>query len=110
LQKIPELDLAIAHHIGIRRAPFAILVKKILKHFLHILFLKIHRKHRDPDRVAHPSHILGIFLCRTAAEIIGVIPIFHKYADHVVASLLQEQRRHGRIDAPRHADDDPLPN
>src|SRR5207248_2446718 len=35
-----------------------------------------------------------------------ILPVLHEEGDHVVAGALGEQRSHGGIHAPRHADDD----
>ena len=100
-----ELDLAIAQHVGIRRAAGAILLQEVREHALAILAGEAHSVQRDAEPFADAARVLEV-LGGGAVAVFVLVPVAHEQALHVVALLLQQPRRDGRIDAAGHANDD----
>ena len=101
-QAIAELDLAVAQHIGIRRATGTILGKEISEHTVAVLRGEVHRVQLDAELRGDPSRILEIFR-RRAVALLVVVPVVHEQRLHVVAGPPQQQCRDGGIDATRQA-------
>ncbi|MNC31049.1 hypothetical protein D3C75_793570 [compost metagenome] len=106
VQEFPELDLAVAHNIRIRRPPGLIFIEEIGKDFIKVFLLEINGIVRNIDLLAYAAYILSIGLCRAYTELVGIVPVLHEDADDVIALLLEQKRCNGGIDSSRHADDD----
>src|SRR5690606_22263558 len=91
IQELPEFDLAVAHHIRIWRAAALIFFEKIGKYFIIVFLLEIDGIVRDIDLLTDAPYVLGVLLRRTAAELIGIIPVFHENADNIISLLLEQQ-------------------
>ena len=55
-----ELDLAVAQHVGIRRAARRVLAQKLPEDALAILGGEADAMQRDVERIAHPPRILEV--------------------------------------------------
>ena len=100
-----ELDLAIAEHVGVRRAAGAILLEEVREHALAVFAGEAHLVQRNAQLLADAARVLEVLGGRAVAVLVFV-PVAHEEPLHVVALLLQQQRGDGRVDAAGHADDD----
>ncbi|MNV84359.1 hypothetical protein D3C71_1782250 [compost metagenome] len=105
VQEFAELDLPVAHNVGIRRASRFVFIEKVSKHLVIVSFLKIYGIVRNINLLAYAADILGVGFRRAHTELVSVIPVLHKNPDHVIALLFQQERGNRGVDAPRHADD-----
>ncbi|GJM84223.1 hypothetical protein HMSSN139_67190 [Paenibacillus sp. HMSSN-139] len=106
VQKFAELDFPVAHDVRVWRPAPLIFFEEIGKYFIVILLLEVHGVVGDIDLFADAANVFGVRFGRAVAEFVGIVPVFHEYADDVVALLLQQERGHRGIDAAGHADDD----
>ena len=103
-----ELDLAVAQHVGVRRAPGAVFGQEVLEHVVPVLGGEIGRVQADAEQRAHR---LGVGEIGPGGAVLGavvLVPVLHEQALDRVALLAQQQRGNRRIDAARGADDDAL--
>ncbi len=107
LQEIAELNFPIAHDVRIWRASALVFIQKISEYLVKILPFKINGIVGDADLFTYAANVFRVLFRRAMTEFIGIIPVFHKNADNVIALLLQQQRSDGGIDAAGHADDYP---
>jgi hypothetical protein len=98
LAKHAELDLPVAQHVRVRRAPAPVLGQKVREHLLAVLGGEVDHLHRDVQTRADGLHVGDVGRRRAVAEGVVVFPVLHVKADHVVAGTLQQQRRHRRVD------------
>src|SRR5688500_9289826 len=99
-----KLDLAIAQHVGVRRAARAVLLEKVREHALAVLAREAHLVQRNAQLLAHAARILEI-LGSGAVTVLVFVPVAHEEPLYVVALLQQERGSDGRVDAAGHADD-----
>ena len=97
-----ELDLAVAEHVGVRRAALAVLVEEVREHVLAILAREVHAVQRHAEHLADAARVLEV---TRGVAITVVFPVRHVQALHVVARIAQQQRRDGRVDAAGQRDD-----
>ncbi len=105
LEERRELDLAVAQHVGIRRAPRLVLAQEMREHALAVLRREVDRLEVDADHVGDARRVDQILARRAVRLGVVVLPVLHEHADDVVALLLQQPRRDRRVDAAGHADD-----
>lgn len=103
-EEVAEFDFTVAHNIRVRSASALVFLKEIGEHFIVILLFKVHCVIWNPDLIADPGYVLGIFFCCTMPEFVCVIPVFHEDADDIVSLLLQQQRGNRGIDPAGHPD------
>ena len=100
----PELDLAIAQHVGIRRAPGAQLREEVRKDAFTVFRRKADAMQRDAELRAACARILEVG-GRRAVALAVVFPVRHEQALNIVAGIREQRRRDRGIDAARHCDD-----
>src|SRR5258708_67992 len=101
-----ELDLGVAQHVGIGRAPGLVFGEEGREDALAVLGGKVHRLDLDADALGDRDRIDEVLPRGAILVVVVVLPVLHEEADHVVAGALQQERGHGRIDASGEADDD----
>ena len=106
IEERAELDLAVAQHVGIGRASRRVVAQEMREHALAVFGGEVDRFELDADDIGHRGGVDEVFARRAVFVGVVVFPVLHEDADDVVALLLQQPRRHGRIDAAGHADDD----
>jgi hypothetical protein len=99
-----ELDLAVAEHVGVRRATSALLGEKIREHLTAILVREIHLVQGDAELAADGACVLEV-LCDGAVGVV-LVPIRHEQTFDLVTLLTQRQRGDRRVDSARKPDDD----
>ena len=108
IEKGAELDFGIAQHIRIGRATGRVLTQKFCEHPLFVFGGKVHRFQFNADDIGYRSAIDQILTGGTVFIVVIVFPVLHKETDDFIAGTLEQQRRHGGIDATGHADHDAL--
>ena len=103
-----ELDLAVAQHVGIGRAPRLVLAQEMREHALAVFGREIDGFELDAEDVGDRRRIDQVLARRAMQVGVVVFPVLHEDADDIEALLLQHPRGHRRIDAARHADDHAL--
>ena len=101
-----ELDLAVAQHVGVRRAPGLVLAQEVREHALAVLGGEVDGLELDAEHVGHRRRVDQIHARRAVVVGVVVLPVLHEDADHLVPLLLQQPRGDGRVHAAGHADDD----
>ena len=108
-QKVAELDRAVALDARDRRFAARIAVDEIGDHRVLEAALVVEHVMRDADPVGDVARVVDV-LARTAGPLLlrrrPVVVELQRDADHVVAGFLEQGRRHRRIHAARHRDDD----
>ena len=106
VQKFAEFDFTVAHDIGVRRSPSFIFIEEIGKYFIEVFLLEIDGIVGNVESLAHAAHVFSVSFSCAVAKLIGIIPVFHKDADHFIALLFEQERCYGGVDSSRHADND----
>ena len=106
VQKGFELDLRVAEHVRVGGPSGGILRQEVGEDPVLILLGKVDRVVGDVQGFADPAHVLVVLLRRAGA--VHILPIAHEDARDFKALLLQQQSRHGAVNAPRQAHDDAL--
>ncbi len=110
LQKVAELDRAVALDAGHRRLAERVAVGEIVDHRFAEAVLVIQHVMRDADPLGDIAGIVDVLAGAAGALAMGgraMIVELQRDADDVVAFRLQQRSRHRGIDAARHGDDDP---
>ena len=96
-----ELDLAVAQHVGVRRAPGAILGRKCANTRSRYSAAKLTASRSMPMTSA--TLAASTRSCARRAVLVGVVvlPVLHEQADDVEALRFSSQRRDRRVDAAR---------
>jgi len=92
VQKRSELDLAVAQHIGVRRAAGSIFAQEGSKDAIAILGREIHRLQLDAHDVRDRCCVNQVLSRRAEFVSIVIFPVFHEDADDLVARLLEQPR------------------
>src|SRR5579859_198779 len=100
----PELDLPVAQHVGIRRAPRAVLPQEMLEYPIAVLGREADAVQRNIERRADLARVLKV-VSRGAVSVV-LFPVGHEKPLHVVTCLAQQERGDGGVDAAGYADDD----
>ena len=103
VEEAAELDLGVAQHVRIGRAPGLVLAQEVGEHAVLVLGAEVHHLELDADHVAHRRHIDQILPARAVLGVVIVLPVLHEQAGHVIALLLEQQRGHRRIHPAGHA-------
>jgi hypothetical protein len=90
-----ELDLRVAHHVRVGRAPGAVFGEEAREHALAILRGEVHRLDVDADPLGDRDGVDEILARRAVALVVVVLPVLHEEADHVVSRALEQQRGDG---------------
>src|SRR5690554_4710023 len=106
IQEGLELNLGIAKHIGVRRAPSGVFAQELSKHTVFVVCRKIDGLNVDAYYVRHAGSIQPILAAGTVLAVIIVLPVLHEQAKDVIALLLKQPGRYGRVDTAGHANDD----
>src|SRR5262249_50049166 len=101
-----ELDLAVAKDVGVRRSSRAVFGEKVGENLIPIRRGKIACMEWNAEQRTDAQRVGAVAIGLAFAETIVFDPVLHEHADDVATLLAQAQRRDGRIDATRHADDD----
>ncbi len=94
-----ELDLAIAQHVGVRRAPGAILGEEVLEHAVPVFRGEVARVERNAESATHGHGVLAIGVGGAGTAALVLLPVLHEQAFDLVAGLLQQQRGDRGVDA-----------
>ena len=86
--KHPELDLAVAHEVGIGRESAAVSVEQVGDHAFAVVLHEVDHAKLDAEPVAHGAGVVDVPLPRTMADdVVLVDPVLHVGADEVVTLL-----------------------
>src|SRR5690348_3814076 len=99
-----ELDLAIAQHVRIRRAPGAVFVEEMREHAFAVFAREVARMKGDAEFRAHGQRVLAVLVGAAGRIGLVLLPVLHEHAGEFVALVLQQQCRHRGIHATGHAD------
>ena len=101
IQKGVELDLAVAQHVRIGRAPPRVLGEHVVDDPPPILVAQVDHMKRDVEPLGHQFGEQVVIVPRAVAlQRAGrILPVPHEQAHHVVALLLEQIGGHARIDA-----------
>ncbi len=101
----PELHLAVAEHVRVRRPPGGELGEERREDALAVLAGEARTMQRDRELVADAARILEIG-GRRAVAVVVLGPVRHEQRLDVVARVQQQRRRDCRVDAAGQRDDD----
>jgi hypothetical protein len=99
LQEGIELDFPIAEDIGIGRAAAGIFIEHVIHHAGPVLLAQVHEIERNADFAGHHLGHEAVFfpLAVTVQGPFRVVPVLHEHGKNIVALLLKQQSRDGRI-------------
>ena len=101
-----ELDVPVAHHIGIRREAALVAVEEVGDDAVAILFHKIDDPERHAEVLGHSPGIDDVLLpWAIADDIILIDPVLHVGRLDVFVGLLKQQGGDGAVDAARKGDE-----
>ncbi len=103
-----ELDLGVAQHIGVGRAPGLVLAQELGEHAVFVLGGKVDVLDFDADHIGHGGGVHEVDVGRAVFAVVIVFPVFHEDADHFVALLFEKVGRDGRVHSAREAYDNAL--
>ena len=108
-EQVAELELLVAHHARVRRATGGVFAGEIIDDQPLELARLVDDIVRDAERMRHAARVRdglrpATLVLRARDAVLR--PDLHRHADHVVALLLQQQRRDGGVDAAAHAEQD----
>ena len=106
IEKGLELDLGVAQHVRVGRAPGGILAQEVGKHPVLVFGGKIYHLQLDADDIGDRSNVNQVLPRRAVFIIIVVLPVLHEQADDVEALLLEQQGGDRRVYPAGHANDD----
>ena len=99
-----ELDFAITKYVGVGCAAFAVFVEEVLEHLVAILLGEIRVVERNIQLLADLPGVLKV--CGGRAIAVIVLPVGHVQGMHIGASLFEQDRGHGRVNASRQTEND----
>jgi hypothetical protein len=99
VQKGLELDLGIAQHIGVGRAPGLVFAQEFGKHAVLVLGGKVDVLDLDAQHVGHGGGVHKVDVGRAVLAVVIIFPVLHEDADHLVALLLEQVRGHCGVHA-----------
>ena len=100
-----ELDLGVAQHIRVGRAPGLVLAQELGKHAVFVVRCKVHVLDLDAQHIGHAGCIQKILAAGAKLRVVIVFPVFHEDADDLMALLLEHMGGHGGIHAAGQTDD-----
>ena len=89
LQKWSKLDFPVAKHVGVGGATAFVLLQKVTKHSVLVLFGKVDGVVRYAKFVGNALYVLEILLGSTATVFVILLPVVHKQCYYVVTLLLK---------------------
>src|SRR5690606_20558598 len=107
IEEGPELDLGVAQHVRIGRAPGGVLAQEIGEDPLAVLGGEIDRLDVDLEPIGDAVRIDPVLPGRAVFVVVIVFPVLHEQADDLVALLLEQPGRNGGVDPARQANDNP---
>src|SRR5690606_1519382 len=88
VEEMPELDLAIAKHVRVRRAAGGVLCDEVLEHAVPVFARKIAEVQGDAEASADGDRVAAVVRrAALAAAVVG--PVVHEHAGNVFALALQ---------------------
>ncbi len=105
VEKGLELDLGVAEHVGIGRAPRLVLGQEVREHAFLVLGGEVHRLDLDAEALGDGHGIHEVLPRRAVLVGVVVLPVLHEEADDLEALFLEQPGGHRRVDPARHADD-----
>ena len=107
LEEHAELDLAVAHHVGIRREAAPVAVEQVVDDAGAVLVHEVDDAELDAEAFGGGAGVVDVLLPGAFADdVVLVDPVLHVRADELVAFALQEERGHGAVDSAGHGDED----
>ncbi len=109
VEQVVELDRHVAVDAGHRRLARDVALGEAVDHRLLEAALVVEHVMRNADPVGDRARVVDVLAGAAGALAVGrraVVVELQRDADHVVALGLEQRRRHRRIDAARHRDDD----
>src|SRR5208283_267152 len=105
--KHTELDLAVAHDVGVGSYPPGVAVQEILDDPLPILAHEVDDAESDPELAGDLPRVGDVlFPGAMPYDLLLVYPILHVGALDVVALVPQQERGDGAVDSAGHGDKD----
>src|SRR5690606_14652897 len=92
IEKDPELDLAIAQHVGIRCATGAIFGDEMGKYLLAVFAGEVACVERNAEARAQVERILAVLIGLARASRRVVFPVLHEHAGQRLPALGEQQR------------------
>ena len=108
VEKGLELDLGVAQHIGVGRAPGLVFAQKLGEHPVLVIGGEVDMLDLDANHIGHGGGIHEVDVGRAVLAVVVIFPVLHEDADHLVALLLEKVGGDGGVHAPREADDNAL--
>ena len=110
IQKGVELDLAVAQHVGVRRAAAPVFGEHVVHHAAAVFVAQVDEMERDVEPFGGQlgEHLVVVPRAVAFERAGGVVPVAHEQSHHVVALLLEQVSRDARIHASREAYYDPF--
>ena len=106
VEEMPELDLAVAQHVGIGRAAGRIFGEEVREDAFPVFAGEIAEVDRQAEPAADGDRVAAVVLgAAVAAAVVG--PVLHEQAGDRFAGIAQQQGRDRRIHAAGHAHDGP---
>src|SRR3546814_145383 len=98
VEEMLGLDLAVAQHVRVGRAPGRVLGQEVGEHAVPVLAGEIAEGDRDAEPAADGNGVAAVVLGpAVAAAVVG--PVLHEQTRARLAGIAQQQRGHGGIDA-----------
>ena len=110
LEERVELDLAVAQHVGVRRAAAPVFGEHVVHHAAAVFVAQVDEMERDVEPFGGQlgEHLVVVPRAVAFERAGGVVPVAHEQSHHVVALLLEQVSRDARIHASREAYYDPF--
>ncbi len=100
-----EFHLAVAEHVGIRRAPGLEFREEVREHACAVLGRKARLVQGDAEFLGNTPRILEVG-CGRAVTVLILAPVRHEKRFDLVTGILEQGRRHRGVDTARKRDDD----
>ncbi len=107
VEESPELDFGVAQDVRVGGSAATVFVQKIAEHPFPIFGGEADLMQGNAQRVANRACVLQILGGGTVTGFVGILPIFHEHAMHIVALFDQQQGGHRGIHAAGQAHHDP---
>jgi hypothetical protein len=94
IEKGLELDLCVAEHVRVWRAPGGVLAQELREHAVLVLGGEVHCFEVDADHFRRAGGIDQVLARRAVLVVVIVLPVLHEEANDVIARALEEERRY----------------
>ena len=108
VQKSLELDFGVAQDVGVGRAAGLVFAQELGEHAVFVVGGKVDMLDLDAQHVGHGGGIDKVDVGRAELAVVVIFPVLHEDADDLVALLLEQVRRHGRVHPAAEPDHDAL--